>query len=201
MLFPSEIQLTCGEVVGLCCEDNMSQPLMWQEAAWLCGVLGAQELDFLPLDCTVNTTILDLSSILEFVYPLGPWPSYPHGGRADPGCSSPAVITKLEDIVGIGGCLGTHDGLKQGVGQLLPVHMESALEEPVSAVLTAVRILGGRRQGRNKVISQAWAGLFTSLNNTMSICTQEGTIIKYSINIDFPKQSQDKPRLEHRSST
>lgn len=81
----------------------MSQSLSWQEAAWLCGVLGAQELDFLPLDCTVNTTILDLSSILESVYMLGPWPSYPHGGRADPRRSSPAVITKLEDIVGIGG--------------------------------------------------------------------------------------------------
>lgn len=179
----------------------MSETLMWQKAAWLCGVLGAQELDFLPLDCTVDTTILDLSSILESVYPLGPWPSYPRGGHADPGRSSPAVITKLEDIVGIGGSLGTHDGLKQGVGQLLPIHMESALEEPVSAVLAAVRILGERRRGRNKVISQAWAGLFTSLNNTMSICTQEGTIIKYSINIDFPKQSQGKPRLEHRSST
>lgn len=92
--------------------------------------------------------------------------------------------------------MGTHDGLKQGVGQLLPVHVESALEEPVTAVLTTVRILGERSWRRKRLISQARAGLFTSLNNTMSICTQEGMIIKYSINIDFLKQSQDKPRLD-----
>lgn len=32
-------QLTCGEVMGLRCEDNMSKPLLLPEAAWLRRVL------------------------------------------------------------------------------------------------------------------------------------------------------------------
>lgn len=51
--------------------------------------------------------------------------------------SPPAVITELEDIVGVRGRLRAHDGLKQRLCQLLPIQVKLALEEPVSAVLTA----------------------------------------------------------------
>ena len=42
----------------LCCEDNMSKPLLLLEAAWAGRVLRPQEFDFLPLDCTVDTVTL-----------------------------------------------------------------------------------------------------------------------------------------------
>lgn len=125
----------------------MSQPLLLPEAAWLCGVLGPQESDFLPLDCTVNTSALDFASFLGSVLtqpgsratpPLGlklpqPW-AYP-----------PAVITELEDVIGIRECLGAHDGLEERLCQLLPIHVESALEEPVSAVLAVGDDMGRGR--------------------------------------------------------
>lgn len=78
----------------------------------------------------------------------------PHQGLGPPrprachppsgGHSPPAVVTELEDVVGVRRCLGAHDGLKEGVCQLLPVHVEQALEEPVSAVFAAGVTRGGK---------------------------------------------------------
>lgn len=58
----------------------MPQPLLLLETAWLCGVLGPQELDFLPPDCTVDTAALDLASSLGSALtptPQGLGPSLP----------------------------------------------------------------------------------------------------------------------------
>lgn len=70
-------------------------------------------------------------------------------GHPSLGPSPPAVVTELEDVVGVRGRLSAHDGLKQGVRHLLPIHVELALEEPVSAVLAA-GVTGERGEGRQK---------------------------------------------------
>ena len=99
----------------------------------------------------MDTATLDLASFLGSALTLpGPGASPPLGQRLPSlGHSPPAVITELEDIVGVGECLGAHDGLKQRLWQLLPIHVEPALEEPVSAVLTAGDDMGRERQGGN----------------------------------------------------
>lgn len=49
----------------------------------------------------------------------------------------PAVVAKLDNVVGIALLLGLHDGLKKRLLDLLPVHQEAPLEEPVPAVFAA----------------------------------------------------------------
>lgn len=77
---PRGDQPTCREVVRLCCEDNMPQLLLLLEAAWLRGVLRLQESDFLPLDCTVDTSVWTLLPSWHLCQPsqhLGPALSQP----------------------------------------------------------------------------------------------------------------------------
>lgn len=82
----------------------MSKPLLLLEAAWAGRVLRPQEFDFLPLDCTVDTVTL---------HPVSRPP--PPQDPLSPGHSQPAVVTELEDIVRVGGCLSAHDGFKEGM--------------------------------------------------------------------------------------
>lgn len=67
-------QLTRGEVMRLCCEDNVSKSLLLPEAAWPGGVLRLKESNVLPLDCTMDTVILD--SISPRANPAGPRPPF-----------------------------------------------------------------------------------------------------------------------------
>lgn len=56
----------------------MSQSLTLLEAAWPCGVLRPQESDFFPLDCAVDTSVLDLASFLGSVLTTPPEPGDSH---------------------------------------------------------------------------------------------------------------------------
>lgn len=81
----------------------MSQPLLLLEAAWLCGVLRPQKSDFSPLDCTVERAALGLASFLGSVLTIPGPGAFPPLGLNYPrlGHSLPAVITELEDVVGV----------------------------------------------------------------------------------------------------
>jgi len=54
----------------------------------------------------------------------------------------PAVVGELDDVVGVGGLLGSHDALKERLRQLLPVHNQPPLEEPMAAVLAGDTVRG-----------------------------------------------------------
>ena len=139
---------------------------------WRCGhiVLGLASL---------------LGSALTPVEPGAPCPVPSQGHHP------PAVVTELEDVVGVGGCLGAHDGLKQRVWELLSIHEESTLEEPVSAVLTAEMMWGGESRAETWVMSQALPPfLLTSIKGRITVpgqsTFQKVISFQWSVIVDYP---------------
>lgn len=116
----------------------------------------------------------------------------------DPRHTQPAVVTELEDIVGVRGHLGAHDRLKQGVCQLLPIHMKLALKEPVSAVLTEG--IKQRKEGRTEtgVVPQCQV-LSTAFNSSYGLFTLKQ--VKIHSKKSIIKQSLWIIQSQHRDIT
>lgn len=121
-------------------------------------------------------------------YPNGAWGTLPP--VPSQGHHPPAVVTELEDIVGVGGCLGAHDGLKQRVWELLSIHVKSTLEEPVSAVLAAGTMWGGESRVETWVMSQALPPfLLTSIKGRITVrgqsTFQKVISFQWSVIVDY----------------
>ena len=122
-------------------------------------------------------------------YPIRDW------GTLSPvpsqGHHPPAVVTELEDVVRVGGRLGAHDGLKQRVWQLLSIHMESTLEEAVSAVFAAEMMWGGEGRAETWVMSQALPLLLlTSIKGRVTATGQNRfqkvICFQWPVTVDYP---------------
>lgn len=119
----------------------------------------------------------------------------PHRGYPSLGHYPPAVITELEDVVGIRESLGAHDGLEERLCQLLPIHVESALEEPVSAVLAmGVTWRGEGRRRPEAMLLTSITGRVTALSDLDNIKIPSHnlqTLAPWTVQIQSEEKNQD----------